>query len=289
MYINIIIKYMKSIESKETAAKEAISSFISNISISSNIILITSGGTSVPLEKNTVRSIENFSTGKRGSLCAEYFLKNDYIVIFFYRNTSLKPFLHRSCLDEYFHSDFDTNSYLNEFKTYRELYEKYTKSLLLISYSDLDYYLMMYEYISKQLSIFGKHSIIFLAAAVSDFYIPKDIISTNKIHSSGELTLKLSPVKKEIYKIKEEWNKEAMVITFKLETDEEILMAKAKAAIDNTKADVVIANLLQKRYDEVFFVTNSTETDAKILKGNARYIEENIVLNVISRHKEYMS
>lgn len=35
------------------------------------IVLITSGGTSVPLEKNTVRSIENFSTGYRGSKSAE--------------------------------------------------------------------------------------------------------------------------------------------------------------------------------------------------------------------------
>lgn len=35
------------------------------------IVLITSGGTSVPLEKNTVRSIENFSTGFRGAKSAE--------------------------------------------------------------------------------------------------------------------------------------------------------------------------------------------------------------------------
>lgn len=35
------------------------------------IICITSGGTSVPLEKNTIRSIENFSTGKRGAVSAE--------------------------------------------------------------------------------------------------------------------------------------------------------------------------------------------------------------------------
>ena len=35
------------------------------------IICVTSGGTSVPLEKNTVRSIENFSTGKRGAISTE--------------------------------------------------------------------------------------------------------------------------------------------------------------------------------------------------------------------------
>jgi len=36
------------------------------------IVCVTSGGTSVPLEKNTVRSIENFSTGKRGAVSTEY-------------------------------------------------------------------------------------------------------------------------------------------------------------------------------------------------------------------------
>ena len=36
------------------------------------MVLVTSGGTSVPLEKHTVRSIENFSTGKRGAASAEY-------------------------------------------------------------------------------------------------------------------------------------------------------------------------------------------------------------------------
>ena len=40
-----------------------------------NLVVVTSGGTSVPLEKNTVRSVENFSTGNRGALSAENFLR----------------------------------------------------------------------------------------------------------------------------------------------------------------------------------------------------------------------
>ena len=56
------------------------------------VVFITSGGTSVPLEKNTVRSVENFSTGQRGAYTAEYFLKENVPVIFFYRLTSLRPF-----------------------------------------------------------------------------------------------------------------------------------------------------------------------------------------------------
>jgi len=50
---------------------------------------VSSGGTSVPLEKNTVRSIENFSTGLRGAISTEYFLQNKVRVIYFHRDTCL--------------------------------------------------------------------------------------------------------------------------------------------------------------------------------------------------------
>ena len=35
------------------------------------IVLVTSGGTAVPLEKQTVRFLDNFSTGNRGALSTE--------------------------------------------------------------------------------------------------------------------------------------------------------------------------------------------------------------------------
>lgn len=35
------------------------------------VVLLTSGGTSVPLEKNAVRWLTNFSTGNRGAALAE--------------------------------------------------------------------------------------------------------------------------------------------------------------------------------------------------------------------------
>jgi len=37
----------------------------------SPICVVTSGGTSIPLEENCVRSIENFSRGERGACSAE--------------------------------------------------------------------------------------------------------------------------------------------------------------------------------------------------------------------------
>ncbi|KYO02828.1 putative phosphopantothenoylcysteine synthetase, partial [Plasmodium gaboni] len=56
------------------------------------IVLITSGGTKVPLEKIEIRNIDNFSTGKRGTLICEYFLKINKKVIFLHRKGSYIPF-----------------------------------------------------------------------------------------------------------------------------------------------------------------------------------------------------
>ena len=70
--------------------KGAIESFIDNLKLTkSPVVLLTSGGTSTPFEKHTVRAVENFSTGRRGALSAEYFLKAGFAVIFLTRDTAL--------------------------------------------------------------------------------------------------------------------------------------------------------------------------------------------------------
>lgn len=57
------------------------------------IFSFQSGGTTVPLEHNAVRFVDNFSAGARGSASAELFLDYDYIVIFLFRVKSLEPFV----------------------------------------------------------------------------------------------------------------------------------------------------------------------------------------------------
>lgn len=44
------------------------------------------------MEHNTVRFVDNFSAGTRGSASAEYFLDHGYAVIFMHRQKSLEPF-----------------------------------------------------------------------------------------------------------------------------------------------------------------------------------------------------
>mmetsp|Transcript_16456 Transcript_16456/g.19665 ORF Transcript_16456/g.19665 Transcript_16456/m.19665 type:complete len:160 (-) Transcript_16456:30-509(-) len=56
------------------------------------IVCVTSGGTTVPFEKNTVRFLDNFSSGNRGASCTEHFLRQGYAVVFLSRIGSATPF-----------------------------------------------------------------------------------------------------------------------------------------------------------------------------------------------------
>ena len=82
----------KDLESISQDANEFCTHFQQADNATVPIVLITSGGTTIPFEKNVVRFIDNFSAGTRGSASAEYFLQNGYAVIFLHRSTSLKPF-----------------------------------------------------------------------------------------------------------------------------------------------------------------------------------------------------
>ena len=70
-----------------------------NVSLGRRLALVTSGGTSAPLEQTPVRYIANFSTGRRGASSAECLLTTlegvdaEYAVVFLTRKDGLTPFL----------------------------------------------------------------------------------------------------------------------------------------------------------------------------------------------------
>ena len=55
----------------EYIESSSINNFLSSLGPNEPVVLVTSGGTTVPLEKNTVRFIDNFSRGERGAASAE--------------------------------------------------------------------------------------------------------------------------------------------------------------------------------------------------------------------------
>ena len=73
--------------------RDRVQEFMAKLPTHRKIVCVTSGGTTVPLERNTVRFIDNFSTGTRGAASAERFLAAGYYVVFLTRRGSVQPFL----------------------------------------------------------------------------------------------------------------------------------------------------------------------------------------------------
>ena len=259
------------------------------------VVLITSGGTTVPLENQTVRFIDNFSAGTRGATSAEYFLDAGYAVIFLHRQFSLLPYSR--------HYSHSTNCFLDflaegqdgevvarqEYKDKMlEVSRKYNaakrdKRLLLLPFTTVSEYLWTLKEIAILMQPLGRLGLFYLAAAVSDFFIPSHRLSEHKIQSSeipkqrqygtinpgrGEesssaqakkLMIDLDPVPKFLKNLVEGWAPEGMIVSFKLETDPSILVQKAQAALDRYSHHLVIGNLLSTRKWEVVFVAPNAE------------------------------
>jgi phosphopantothenate-cysteine ligase len=93
--------------------------------------------------------------------------------------------------------------------------------------------------------------VFYLAAAVSDFYVPWVSLPEHKLQSqNGALTLEMAPVPKCIDLIQAKWAPGAFVVSFKLETNKELLEPKAESALLKHNAHCVVANLLETRKDE---------------------------------------
>jgi phosphopantothenate-cysteine ligase len=231
------------------------------------IALITSGGTTVPLEMNTVRFIDNFSTGTRGALCTQEFLKSGYSVIILHREGSLFPYLEGvgrrlrndplSLLAKAAKGPEGRQHV--EVEVGEGLPDMLASRLLPISFITIFEYLFLLRDICQNLSVLGTSALVFLAAAVSDFYVPEKEMVTDKIQSRAHdgLTVELRNVPKMLGLIKD-WAPEVMVISFKLETNANILLAKAAGAIVKYNVDAVCSNTLQDRRDVVIVVSRSS-------------------------------
>ncbi|CAK5084216.1 unnamed protein product [Meloidogyne enterolobii] len=254
--------------------------------------------------------------GTRGAASTEYFLAKGYAVIFFHREESLKPYSRRY-LHFFDHLDV-TDEGKVEIVNFPNLsrdvstYKRNASRLLFIPFVELDQYLHDLEVICTCLHKCGPKVLIYLAAAVSDFYVleerlvswelPKDhqenfyFQPTHKIQSrDGELQLTLSLVPKLLERLVEKIVPSAYIVSFKLETDESILLKKAKDAIEKYGHNAVIGNLLQTRKKSVVFVypnnkpTETINIEQKDLEKGVEEIEEKIVGKLVQEHEEFIT
>lgn len=272
---------------------------------SGRFVLITSGGTSVPLERNTVRFIDNFSRGTRGASSAEKFLKKGYAVIFLHRNQTLEPFLRHfnprlvfDTLSECLLSEEDDDklalepmhNLLDDMKDLLRCYRESKDRLLSIGFVELADYIHYLHQISIVMNQLAPKSILYLAAAVSDFYIPPSNLSTHKINSDEPLKLTLQLVPKFLHPLVKYWVPDAYVVSFKLETDPDKLISKSRRALECYGHKLVIANELKSRTERVLLV-DQLQVKEIVLKDHnppIREIEIAIIDELVRRHNNFL-
>ena len=161
---------------------------------------------------------------------------------------------------------------------------KKNNKLLVLPFTTITDYLWELKEIAMLMGPLGPRALFYLAAAVSDFFVPKDRMEEHKIQSSEvggqksnesasstpaanpatvtqgkKLIIDLDPVPKFLKALVDEWAPQGMIVSFKLETDPSLLVAKSQMALDRYRHHLVIGNLLSTRKWEVVFVAPNTE------------------------------
>ncbi|CAI5743098.1 unnamed protein product [Hyaloperonospora brassicae] len=282
------------------------------------VAIVTSGGTTVPLERHTVRFLDNFSTGARGAASVERLLAIGYAVVYVHRPGSIAPFARhlqratRASLDDQFlhYVDVPIGSsqpqHANEqqirlliedaaAKTHvidavRQLRSaRASNTLLSLPFTSVADYFAVLQMLAACVAPWKERALFLLAAAVSDFYIPQHELTEHKIQSrAGPLTLTLQQVPKMLGVLRRQWAPQSFVVSFKLETDRAILCQKARQAIDKYAVHVVIANELHSRFDEVLLIT---ETDQRLITRPEDEADlEGVLMEAVARlHYQYIA
>lgn len=191
-------------------------------------------------------------------------------------------------------------------------------SCLTVTFTTLVDYMHLLRGAACALDVAGSRAMLYLAAAVSDFYLPQRLMSEHKIqsrslpigdnsskmtdtaeaetadespaqpavtneHPPGSLTLVLHPVPKVLRLLTHEWCSRAFTVTFKLETDASLLAPKARHALDQYKHSVVVANELHTRTSVVtlFYSDGKAVT---FRKDGGLSLESQIVDNLSHHH-----
>lgn len=280
------------------------------------VAVVTSGGTTVPLERNTVRFLDNFSTGSRGAASVEHLLGLGYAVIYMNRPGSVAPFARHlqratcSSLDMKFLQHVDVpismrgnvhdhqirlliedpiakKNVVDAVTGLRKVHA--TNTLLTLPFTSVDDYFFMLRIVATCVAPWKERAVFLLAAAVSDFYIPQSNLPEHKIQSrAGPLELTLQQVPKMLGVLRRHWAPQSFVVSFKLETDWDVLRKKAKQAISKYAMHLVIANELHSRFNEILLITDTDERSITRSKPEAD-IEEALIEAVARMHYQYIA
>ncbi|OAE27158.1 hypothetical protein AXG93_4666s1290 [Marchantia polymorpha subsp. ruderalis] len=261
------------------------------------IVCVTSGGTTVPLERKCVRFIDNFSLGHRGAASTELVIteiSSSVTPLPCFARPQAHPIQDRSEVSELtvkslghrtstqpFCRALPEDPVLNCFEPVDDLgiqpRPKYSGvvqqairkhyaavkhgNLLSLPYTTLFEYLQILKIVATRLKKLDRHAMFYMAAAVSDFYVPWNKMEEHKIQSgAGPLAIELAQVPKMLPILRKHWAPSAFCVSFKLETDTNILLKKAHSALIKNDMHAVVANELVTRNQRVVIVTKEGET-----------------------------
>ncbi|KAM6561880.1 hypothetical protein CsatB_021878 [Cannabis sativa] len=232
------------------------------------IVCVTSGGTTVPLEQRCVRYIDNFSSGHRGATSTE---------------GTFQPFC-CSLPDDPLLQCFQ----LTDDESHIKVQDSYSEA---VKRAIADHHSML-RMIAISFNKHGPNAMFYLAAAVSDFYVPWQTMAEHKIESaSGPLNMQLAQVPKMLPVLRQHWAPKAFLISFKLETDSKILLKKAAAALEKYKMDMVVANELSTRKEEVVVVTRTENIRVRrdMNLGVGDDVEHPLIQLLVQRHSTHIN
>ena len=87
-----------------------------------------------------------------------------------------------------------------------------------------------------------------------------------------------------------DWAPQCFVVSFKLETDQNLVIPKAKGAISKYQVDLVVANQLQTRRDVVYLVSADDDSAYEVHRNKrAESIDPELVQQISIRHADYMA
>lgn len=262
------------------------------------VVCVTSGGTTVPLEQRCVRYIDNFSSGHRGAASTEYFIKCGYAVIFVYRRGSYQPYCRYIPEDSFIDLfEVSSNSEIQVRSSHTSVVKKAIKEyhsavdgllLLKLPFTTIFEYLQILQVVASSMSCLGPLGMFYLAAAVSDFYVPWESMAQHKIQSAaGPLDMRLTQVPKMLRMLRLEWAPSAFCVSFKLETDPEILLQKAEAALKKYQMNVVVANELATYKREVILITNDENMRIR-QQSEGGDVEVQLIELLVKKHSDYI-
>ena len=163
----------------------------------------------------------------------------------------------------------------------------------MLTFVTLSDYLFLLREVSHILAELKSQAMFYLAAAVSDFFIPTENMAEHKIQSrEGNLKLEMNQVPKFLKPLVTNWAPESYIVSFKLETDPDLLVPKARHALTNYGHQIVIANILSTRKFEVWLIEDGSELQqirlAEEDMNRGIYIEKLIVQELSKRHQAWI-